>query len=99
MRLFEKTDKGLLAEVPPEQADERRRGRRVSRVTNAEYDLLWTAEEEAAREAEMAADEAARAAEQLADARATAAREERQAVLAAKLQPLGITLDELREAF
>lgn len=53
IRLFEKDTHGLLHEVPPAAADAARAGRRCSHVVLG-VDVLWTAEEEAARDAEEA---------------------------------------------
>lgn len=46
IRLFEKTDTGLLIQVYPSEADEKRSGRKVSFV-HLPIEVLWTAEEEA----------------------------------------------------
>ena len=91
IRLFEKTDTGLLVEVDPTSADKRRDGRRVSRA-ELSVDVLWTAEEDAARDAE----EAAAAEAKVADAAATQARAEARAVAVAKLQQLGISEDDIK---
>ncbi len=89
IRLFEKIG-GLLVEVAPEKAEAAREGRSVSRMV-AEIDVLWTAEEEAAREAEavVAAAEAGRRAEE------EAANAKRRAAALAKLEKLGLTREDL----
>ena len=46
IRLFEKTDTGLLIQVNPSEADEKRSGRKVSLV-HIPIEVLWTADEEA----------------------------------------------------
>jgi len=53
-RLFEKTLSGLLVEIDPAQSDDARKNRRVSHM-NISIDVLWTADEEAERDAEEAA--------------------------------------------
>ncbi len=91
IRLFEKTSAGLLLEIDPERAADAKAGRRVSRVTGAEYDVLWTEEEEAARDAEEAEQrirkEAAHASQVETDKRRAAA--------TAKLLALGLTPEDL----
>jgi hypothetical protein len=93
MRVFEKAADGLLIEVAPSAADERREGRRVSRLS-LEIDVLWTADEEAARDAEEAAEVTKRSRH----AEAAAAAEKRRIAAIAKLEALGISADELRDA-
>lgn len=90
IRLFEKTTDGLLVEVAPEQAIHRRATGTISRVS-LEIDVLWTAEEEAARNAE---EQAVQEAERSKDAE----RRARRAAVLAKLQALGLTADELKDA-
>jgi hypothetical protein len=93
IRLFEKTPAGLLVEVAPDQAEATRAGRLLSRV-NLEIDVLWTAEEAAERLAEERAAAAARDMKLIED---EAARERKAAALA-KLEALGISADELKDA-
>jgi hypothetical protein len=88
IRLFEKVG-GLLVEVPPEEAEARRAGRMVSHVFIG-INVLWTAEEEAQREAEMAAERE----KQKAAADALEAKAQRKAEIAGRL---GLTSDELKE--
>jgi len=86
VRLFEKNADGCLYEVPQSDAEKMRSGRSVSRVMT-EIDVLWTAEEEAAREAEeLAAQEAAAASAEAARQKSVA-----RDVALAKLQQLGIS--------
>ena len=94
IRLFEKTDKGLLVEIDPAQADARRASGAISH-TMLSVDILWTdaeiaerdAQEKAAREAlEKAAAAGAAAEKAAADARASAQ---------AKLAALGLTVEEV----
>lgn len=89
-RLFEKVD-GLLVEVHPDKAEEARKGRRVSRIVACEMDVLFTAEEEAARDAEEAATAEAAAKAEASQQEA----EKRRAVAAAKLEALGLTLEDI----
>lgn len=89
VRLFEKTAAGLLVEIDPALAEAARAGRRVNRVVNAEYDVLFTAVEEAARDAE---DAAFAAAAQQRDAEAA----ERRAAVEAKLKVLDISPEDLK---
>jgi hypothetical protein len=93
IRLFEKTADGLLVEVAPADADARRLGRLVSRVS-LEIDVLWTEAESAER---LAEEERTRA-----DRRKMAEEQEsrraRKAAAEAKLQALGISPDELKDA-
>lgn len=94
IRLFEKNVFGNLLEVPPEEADARRAGRSVSRVHLA-IDVLWTAEEEAARQA---AEEAYKAAELAHQAERQAIAERKAAERSSaidKLAQLGLTADEI----
>jgi len=92
IRLFEIVD-GLLVEVPPAEADKRREGRR-HRSMSFVADVLLTAEEEAARDAE----EAAASARRQASAEAAAAASGRRAAALAKLEVLGISAEDLRDA-
>lgn len=92
MTLFDIVN-GLLVEVDPAEADARRVGRRVSRRSII-ADVLWTSEEEAARDAEEAAVEAARVkANEEASARAA-----RKAEAIGKLAALGLTVDDIKDA-
>ena len=93
-RLFEKTPTGLLSEVDPAQADQVRQGRRWSH-TNIVIDVLWTAEEEAAGDAEQkaAVDQAATAA--AANAEAATAKQAMRASAVKKLEALGLSQDEI----
>lgn len=90
VRLFEIVD-GLLAEVPPEEAEKRREGRR-HRSMSFVADVLFTPEEEAARDAEEAADAARRQAE----AEALAADEADRRAAVDKLFALGLTTKEIK---
>lgn len=92
IRLFEKVN-GLLVEVPPEEAAKQREDRRVSHVSLA-VDVLWTREEEAARDAEEA--EFARKNEEAA-VEAEIVEERRQAARR-KLAELGITPEDIKDA-
>lgn len=87
--LFERNSDGLLVEVPDTQ--ERRKGRHVSRAI-FEADILFTVEEEAARDAEEAADAARRQAE----AEALAADEADRRAAVDKLFALGLTTKEIK---
>jgi hypothetical protein len=93
IRLFEKTPAGLLVEVAPDQADATRAGRLVSRVS-LEIEVLWTADEQARREAEEQ-EEATRIARGAAEQQAAS---ERKAAALAKLEALGISPAELKDA-
>lgn len=93
MRLFEKTPDGLLVEVPPDEAEARREGRRVSQVVLTCL-VLWTADEEAARdvdEAEVADDERERL-------RGIEMAERRQEQAIARLEARGISAEDLKDA-
>ncbi len=90
--LFEKDERGLLHQVPPEDAEERRRGRLVSHV-NVGIDVLWTAEEEAQRQAEVAAREAEAERLRQANEQLQEQRLQRKAEIAGRI---GLTTDELR---
>lgn len=90
MTLFDIVN-GLLVEVDPVEADARRVGRRVSRRSII-ADVLWTSEEEAARDAEEAADAAHRQAE----AEALAADEADRRAAVDKLSALGLTTKEIK---
>lgn len=88
IRLFEKM-RGLLVEVATEKANALRASHRVSRLI-VEIDVLWTAEEEAARDAEEAAAKEAegqRAADE-------AAQSERRTAALAKLSALGLSAED-----
>ena len=74
IRLFEKTPAGLLVEVDPAEADAARAGRRISAM-HLPIEVLWTAEEEAARDAEETAAVADAKARQDAAAKAEADRQ------------------------
>lgn len=95
IRLFEKTPDGLLVELPPEQAEAVRRGRMVSRMA-FEADVLWTPEEQAAREAEEAATLKARETRTRERAAVLAERMAQADAAKAKLEAMGLTVDELR---
>lgn len=85
IRLFEKDERGLLHEVAPEDAEQRRHGRLVSHM-NIGIDVLWTVDEETARGAEEQADVA----------RDPLVEQERAAKAATdKLRGLGLTADEI----
>jgi hypothetical protein len=92
IRLFEKID-DLLVEVSPDAADDAREGRRFSSVSIV-IDVLWTADEEAARDAEEAA--AAEDAQQR--LRGLEMAQERQERARARLQARGISADDLKDA-
>jgi hypothetical protein len=53
IRLFERNAAGLLVEIAPDKADERRAGRRISSV-NLVIHVLFTDDEERAQDAELA---------------------------------------------
>lgn len=93
IKLFEKTENGLLVEVPPAKAAMRRDGRRVSSVSFV-AEVLWTAEEEAARDAEELA--AQQAAHEQAQQREVSAKEQA-ARMAALREKLGLTDQELSD--
>lgn len=89
--LFERNSDGLLVEVP--DTEDRREGRRVSRAI-FEADILFTAEEEATRLAEEAADvDRRRRRQEEVDAAAS-----RRGQALAKLQALGLTADDIKDA-
>lgn len=90
IRLFEKTSDGLLVEVHPGQAEQARAARRHSRVL-LPVDVLWTAEEEEARDVEETAAQLAKAARAEADAAAAI----RKQVVLKKLANLGLTQEDL----
>lgn len=93
-KLFDRVD-GLLVEVHPDQMETARKGRRVSRIAGVEFDVLWTPEEEAARDAEEAAElKAAEVARVQARIEAATRVQVLQAV-GAKLQQLGLSGDEI----
>ncbi len=98
IRLFEKTADGFLVEVPPSEAEARRAGRTVSHMSLV-IDVLWTADEEAARaaeEQEVAKARQARA-QALADVMAEREKQKQRAEAArAKIEALGLTEDDLR---
>jgi len=91
-RLFEKID-GLLVEVPHAEADKRREGRR-HRGMSFVAEVLFTPEEEAARDAE----EARAAQEREQRGKDEAAARARRAIALAKLEALGISAEDLRDA-
>jgi hypothetical protein len=88
VRLFDKTDTGLLVEIEPDKADELRASRRVSHM-NIGIDVLWTAKEQAARDAEIAmlAEQAKQVQQNAVD------EEERRNEIAKRI---GLSVDELR---
>jgi aminopeptidase N len=92
IRLFEKVG-GLLVEVSPDAADDAREGRRFSSVSIV-IDVLWTADEEAARDAE----EAAAAEDVQQRLRGIEMAQERQERARARLQARGISADDLKDA-
>jgi hypothetical protein len=94
--LFEKRD-GLLVEIASDQAAAARQGRRVSRMANFEFDLLWSAEDQARSEAENAAAEAAEAERLARLAAEQESAQQRKAAALAKLEVLGISADDLRD--
>lgn len=88
-KLFEKDANGLLHEVPTDQADALRASRRFTHCVTA-IEILFTAEEEAARDAdEQAAQQAAEAAAEEREARTS----RRQAVA----RRLGLSADDLKD--
>ncbi len=89
VKVFEKVD-GLLIEVDPAKADEARKGRRWARMVVCEMDVLFTAEEEAERDAMEAA--------AAADNEAAEAREANRAEVFSQLAKLGIDPEKLRSA-
>lgn len=90
IRLFEKNADGSLVEVPAKDAEAARVARRFSH-TNLAADILFTAEEEAARDAEEAAIVAAQNATEQEQADVAA---NKQAAIQ-KLGKLGLTSDEI----
>lgn len=93
IKLFEKMADGLLMQVPDDRAEQRRANTPVSRVV-MEADVLWSDEEIAARQAE----EQQFAATQTAQIAEAKERQERRASALAKLEALGITADDLKDA-
>lgn len=91
IRLFEKTDAGLLIEVDPADADRLRTVRRVSRC-DLPVEILWTAAEETERDAEEAAAVAEIESSRAADQEKAAAR----AIAIEKIGKLGISVDDLK---
>lgn len=91
IRLFERLPDGRLAEVDPSDADELRASRRTSHVVMA-IDVLWTDEEEAQADAELAAQNEA-------EAKASEAREAQTQLRAEIAGRIGITVDELEALF
>lgn len=89
--LFERNADGLLIEVA--DTEDRRKGRHVSRAI-FEADILFTPEEEAARDAEEAKAEQKRE-QRTRDDAATSAR---RAAALAKFAQLGITDEDLKDA-
>jgi hypothetical protein len=94
IRLFEKTDAGLLVEIAQTKPRRRGKGRRVSRVAGFTYDVLWSVEEEATRDAEIKAQEEAEAERLRAAEAESAEREKRLSVIKEKL---GLTDEELSD--
>lgn len=97
IRLFEKDANGLLTEVPASEADVRRGGRRWSHVV-IPIDVLWTEEEAAAHDAEETARREAEEAKRQAGAAAEAEKAERAKAARGKLDALGISADDLKDA-
>ncbi len=92
VKLFERTADGYLVEITSDKTEESRKGRRWSHIVNAEYDVLWTHEEEAAHDAEEAA-EAERAQQETAELEAARAlNDQRRDALKEKL---GLTDEDL----
>lgn len=97
IRLFEKTSDGLLVEVPPAESEVSREGRLVSSVSIV-IDVLWTPEEQAAREAEEEAHKLAIAAQTQRQAEAEALAEQKSTLrlqALAKLQAIGLSPEEI----
>ena len=90
-KLFEKGADGLLVEVP-----ENSRGDRRITTTSLIADILFTAEEEAAREAEEQVALAKIAQVQEAKLKATEEKTAKVTELSEKLSGLGITVEDLR---
>jgi hypothetical protein len=90
IRTFETTKDGLLVEVSPDAAEKARDSRRVSRVSFT-ADVLWTPEEEAARDAEETADEERRKIEQ----EAVNSRAKRKQSALEKLAALGLSPEDV----
>jgi hypothetical protein len=86
-KLFEKDAAGLLHEVPADQADALRATRRITHLVIGAIDVLFTPEEEAARDAEVQADQEAETAR-------AAARAELKTRRQAALAKLGLTDEE-----
>jgi hypothetical protein len=93
IKLFEKDERGLLREVAPEEADRLRQGRSFSHVSLV-IDVLWTAEEEAEREAEVAAREAEEERRRVERDKADRLRGKRRAEIAGRL---GLSSEDLAE--
>jgi hypothetical protein len=91
MRLFEKNVDGLLVEVPWKQVAAKKQGRRVSSVSFV-AEVLWTAEEEAVRDAEEAAAQLAASERQRTAEVQTKERAAQRAAIQAKL---GLTDEEI----
>jgi hypothetical protein len=90
IRLFEKLPDGRLSEVRADQAAALR-GQRPFSVVSMVADVLWTPEEEAARDAEEAADEERRKIEQ--DAANSRAKRKQSAL--EKLAALGLSPEDV----
>lgn len=90
IRLFETVD-GLLVEVVPADAAQRREGRRVSHM-NVVIDVLWTAEEEAAANDEAVLMETQHKIEAAAADVLAKEAEQRRAEIAGRI---GLTMEEL----
>lgn len=93
IKLFEKIG-GLLVEVPPTEAEAQRASRRVSSVSLV-IDVLWTPEEETARDAEEAAYEAQRIAAAEEEAARLEALGKHREQVEKKLEKFGLTLSDL----
>jgi hypothetical protein len=93
IRLFDKID-GLLVEVSAAEVDAMRAGRRFSTVSLV-IDVLWTAGEEDARDAEEAADAAQRIAYAEAEAARLEALGKHRKQIEKKLEKFGLTLGDL----
>lgn len=87
-KLFERDSSGLLHEVPADQADALRATRRITHLVIGAIDVLFTPEEEAARDAEEQE-------VQRAEAVRAAAQAEMKTRRQAALAKLGLTDEEL----
>ena len=95
IRLFEKDADGRLHEVAPGNAENLRQGRRVSH-TNISIDVLWTAEEEAARAAEETESASRAKAAEEAQAKAAAHQAAIRVIAETKLKQFGMTPEEMQ---